>query len=812
MKITKKLLSLTLALSLLTGLLIPVSAAQITVGQPQSVTVVDDETPAILQFIPTKSGYYHFYSYNSQGCDPYGYIMDADKELLTEGDDTENGMDFSISCYMTAGSTYYLAATCYSGSAQYTVQIEALLSPTSMTFDRDSYVGSICGYLYPQILFYPLNSAQEEVTLSSSNEKVVRIGEFGDLYLGIPGTATVTATSLSGLTATCTVTVEVPPALPLDTPWTFDAALGEQYLSFTAPSEGWYGIRSEGDEIDPWIEVLDTSLEGLVQDDETLPGDNFFAPVYLKAGQLCYIGLHSNNNTGTAQVILEKLSAPTGIDLPDDRITGYPDTVCWITPVYAPQISIPETLTWKSSNEDVVYVDQLGYVSFLEPGNAVITVTSESGKTDSVAVTVLPSPTGTNLTDWGICGPNLQWQLTNTGTLTITGSGDMYPLYNNDSHWDDHSEQITNVVFPNTVTSIGYGAFLFCTELTEIELPDSVRSVGGSAFSNCYALTRVKLPAQLDSLGAYVFDYCVALEQVNLPEGLKRLPLATFRSCSSLTQITLPKSLVSIDDQSFAGCPIEAIDLPEGLKTIGFGAFSATALTEIALPEGLTELRDYALVNCFLEELTLPSTVTKLGCGFVSGNELHTLRFLGDAPEFDEYALDFLEITAYYPAGNRTWTEDVRQNYGGTVTWEPEGNPGVTLNGSINTDATLTLSLEGEIIETLTATNGSYTFFGLQPGTYTLTATAQNYVTRTYTITVVDKDLTQEVKLHLIGDVDGNGKVNIGDVAKINAHIKGTALLTDAYMLECANVNGGKLNIGDSASLYSHIRGTKKLY
>ena len=72
--------------------------------------------------------------------------------------------------------------------------------------------------------------------------------------------------------------------------------------------------------------------------------------------------------------------------------------------------------------------------------------------------------------------------------------------------------------------------------------------------------------------------------------------------------------------------------------------------------------------------------------------------------------------------------------------------------------------------------------------------------------------MTQDVTIHLLGDIDGNGKVNIGDVAKLNAHIKGSALLTDAYALECANVNGGKLNMGDTAGLYAHVRGTKKLY
>lgn len=808
----KKLLSITLALLLTVGLLIPASAASITVGLAQSVTVVNDETPVVFQFIPAKSGYYVFYSYNSTGYDPYGYIMDGDKKLLADGDDTENGMDFSIVCYMTAGKTYYLAATCYEGSARYTVQIHAMPSPTAITFDRDRYVGSICGSVYPQITFYPADCAQETITLSSSNEQVVSIGESGDFCFGIPGTATVTATSASGLTATCTVTVELPPSLVPDTPWTLDAALGEQYLSFTAPSDGWYGIHSEGDEIDPSVEILDAKLNGLNADDKTLANDNFFAPVYLKANQTCYFGLLCHNNTGTAAVTLQKLNQATALQLPHNRITGYPDTGCYLMPVYVPQISIPEELTWTSSDENVAYVDGNGSVRFLKPGNAVITVTSETGKTDSVAVTVLPAPTDSDLLDWGICGANLQWQLNQAGTLTITGSGDMYDLYNNDYHWDGYSDRITRVIFPDGITGIGYGAFLECTELTELEIPHSVRHIGGSAFSDCYALTRITLPDRLESLGQEVFDYCIALKQVNLPQGLKRLPGFTFQSCIALSQITLPQSLVSIGDQAFAGCAIDAIELPASLKTIGFSAFANTGLTQVRLPDGLTQIRDYAFANCSLVELTIPATVTQLGCGFITGNKIHTVRFLGNAPVLDNEALNDVRATAYYPAGNRSWTDVILQNYGGTVTWVAEGHPGVTLGGSINKGVTLTLSLEQQVLQTLTAETDSYEFSNLQPGTYTLTATAVNHVMRTCTIILTDQAQHLDITLHLIGDVDGNGKVNIGDVAKINAHIKNTAALTDPYMLECANVNGGKLNMGDSASLYAHIRGTKKLY
>ena len=810
MHITKRFLSVILALTLLAGLLVPVSAATITAGQAQSVNVINDETPVILQFIPDQSGYYHFYSYGSKGYDPYGYIMDVTLDILAQGDDTEDGLDFSMTCYLNAGETYYLAATCYSGSASYTVKIDLIPSPTAISFDQDTYVGTLGDCLYPLISFSPLDSAQETVTMTSSNPQIVRIGEDGEFFLGLPGTVTVTATSDSGLTARCTVTVQAPPVLSLNTPWTLDAADGVQYLAFTAPADGWYGIYSQGDEIDPQVEVLSATLEGIIEDDETLPDHNFFAPVYLEANEPCYFGFRSFNVAGTAQVVLQKLSAPTAIHLPSDTLTGYVNTGCFLNVTYGPQVSIPEDLTWKSSNETVVSVDDTGSVCFLKAGTAVITVTSATGKTDSINVTVLAAPT--NVTAWGNCGPNLQWQLSTTGTLTVTGFGEMYDLYDHDSHWDNYCHLIKKAILPEGLTSIGYGAFMYCYNMTEITIPNSVLTIGNAAFSCCSSLTNVKLPANLESLGSMAFEYCSGLTEIRLPDSLKRIPRDAFIACSALTSVTLPENLISIGDNAFASTAIASIRLPDTLKVLGYGAFAGTNLSQITLPQGLTEIRDYALINCNLTELTVPASVTKLGSDFVSGNPMNTIYFLGNAPVFDEYAFDTLVITAYYPAGNKTWTADLLRNYGGSITWVPEGNPGVTLSGTVNQTATLTLALEDEVLTSILAETGSYTLEDLQPGVYTLTAGATNYVTRTYTITITEEPMNLDILIHLIGDIDGNGKVNIGDVAKLNSHIRGTSLLTDEYTLECANVNGGKLNVGDTASLYSHIRGTKKLY
>jgi hypothetical protein len=85
-------------------------------------------------------------------------------------------------------------------------------------------------------------------------------------------------------------------------------------------------------------------------------------------------------------------------------------------------------------------------------------------------------------------------------------------------------------------------------------------------------------------------------------------------------------------------------------------------------------------------------------------------------------------------------------------------------------------------------------------------------VTRTYTVTV-GGSVTQDAKICLLGDVTGDGRVNVGDTAKVYSHVKQTALLTDEYALACADVSGdGRINVGDTAKIYSHVKQTSLLW
>ena len=109
--------------------------------------------------------------------------------------------------------------------------------------------------------------------------------------------------------------------------------------------------------------------------------------------------------------------------------------------------------------------------------------------------------------------------------------------------------------------------------------------------------------------------------------------------------------------------------------------------------------------------------------------------------------------------------------------------------------------------------SASYTIEGVAPGTYTMKVMKNNHVTREYTVTVGAENVTQDVKIHLKGDIDGNGTVTTMDYMRVNSHAKGITLLTD-YALKCADVVGtdGKVTTMDAMRVNAHARGTAKLW
>ncbi len=197
----------------------------------------------------------------------------------------------------------------------------------------------------------------------------------------------------------------------------------------------------------------------------------------------------------------------------------------------------------------------------------------------------------------GSCGDGLSWTL-EEGVLTISGTGAMddYLTYYSGfdesnvvyTPWWDSRDNITAVVIEDGVTSIGAGAFFYCTNLTRVTIPSSVTSIGNDAFADCQGLASSSNPASVTSNCSQACALCTSLTNITVPAGITSIENGTFFYCSSLTRVT----------------------------------------------------------------------------------------FSGNAPSFGEYDV-FLDVTAtaYYPANNDTWTEDIMLDYSGDITWTVAAEP-----------------------------------------------------------------------------------------------------------------------------------------
>ena len=127
---------------------------------------------------------------------------------------------------------------------------------------------------------------------------------------------------------------------------------------------------------------------------------------------------------------------------------------------------------------------------------------------------------------------------------------------------------------------------------------------------------------------------------------------------------------------------IVKVVIKEGVTSMIAGAFSDYhKIKEVELPESLTQIPQYAFSGCSdLAEVTIPSGVTAImDMAFSSCTNLKRITFEGDAPYFwlgeAGYKAQFNAVTAdaFYPAAKDSWTEEVMQDYGGTITWTPVG-------------------------------------------------------------------------------------------------------------------------------------------
>ena len=226
----------------------------------------------------------------------------------------------------------------------------------------------------------------------------------------------------------------------------------------------------------------------------------------------------------------------------------------------------------------------------------------------------------------------------------------------------DYSEAEFEV--PNTVTTIGSGAFVGCTGLESVTIPSTVTSIGDYAFQNLTKLGSLSLPASIETIGNYAFDgcsgiasalaipekvisignyafrYCSKISSLSLQGSLESIGTYAFYNCGGITSdLSIPSSVTSLGNYAFYGCSkipsvkiaanitelpgslfyncssLTTANLPGGITSIGSSAFyGCSKLAEVNLPETLTAINGSAFYNCKeLNNITLPDGLTTLG-------------------------------------------------------------------------------------------------------------------------------------------------------------------------------------------------------
>ena len=244
------------------------------------------------------------------------------------------------------------------------------------------------------------------------------------------------------------------------------------------------------------------------------------------------------------------------------------------------------------------------------------------------------------------------------------------PLYYA-KHLYVNNVEVTNLVIPEGVTSIGERAFQNCSGLTSVTIPNSVTSIGDYAFYECYRLTSVTIGNSVTSIGKYAFYKCRSLTSVTIPNSVTSIGGWAFYHCTGLTSVTIPNSVTSIGELAFAGCsgltsieaPAGFFDVPEGdltgyTKILNQVTVNGGELTENALlfinrsyktlqtldVSGVTntEFADEAFKGCYnLQQLVLPAGLQKVGYMMVAGcKNLQSINIPASVEEIEQSAFE----------------------------------------------------------------------------------------------------------------------------------------------------------------------------
>lgn len=427
-------------------------------------------------------------------------------------------------------------------------------------------------------------------------------------------------------------------------------------------------------------------------------------------------------------------------------------------------------------------------------------------------------------------------------------------------------ESLSNITLPEGLLEIGSEAFINCVSLSSIKIPSSVKQIGDplanySVFSRCYNLNEIlvdennenfmsidgvlyskdkteiiqcpikkelknyELPKEtlyigkdafgfneslekisatnITSIGNFAFSQCVSLAEINGMENVTHIGSYAFFDCEKIKSIEIPDNITTIDVSTFESCSsLTAIEISENVTSIEYNAFRfCDSLVSVTIPDSVQYISDSA----FLDNSEYLTIYANTGSYAESYAKAYNINFV---------ALDKTEILVDSSTGISVADEDNIEGKELVAEMSSYTDTSITYNITLTDENGEVIQPESPVtvsipLPAMCNNSEAYVYRKEANGEYTdMKAEIKEgmlvFVTDHFSEYIVT---TEELVTIKLGDLDGNGMVNVVDALTTLKAATGKLTLTDEQMTAADVNDDGNVNIVDALTILKMATG-----